>query len=78
MSIISNNYVLLPGSNFTQPFPFTVRFVESANDEQISITTDEGTCVRKAFSGNGFRLKGDFYYEMFVSIKAEYLIVSGN
>jgi hypothetical protein len=55
-----------------------VRFVESANDEQISITTDEGTCVRKAFSGNGFRLKGDFYYEMFVSIKAEYLIVSGN
>ncbi|CAB3987360.1 Hypothetical predicted protein, partial [Paramuricea clavata] len=41
-----------------------MRFVESANDEQI-ITTDERTCVRKAFSGNGFRLRGDFYYEMF-------------
>ena len=57
-----------------KPFSFTVRFVESGNDEQI-ITTDERKCVRKEFRGNGFRLKGTLYSKMFVS-KSNMLFVA--
>ena len=50
-----------------QSFSFTARFVESANDDPINITPNERTCVAKAFRGNGFRLKGTLYNQMFVS-----------
>lgn len=55
-------------SFFNTTFRYIERLVESAGDEEI-ITTSDRVCVRREFSGNGFRMRNNVYDHMFVSIR---------